>query len=231
MRRLLGLTLLSLLAAPLAVRADGSIQLTARGGVAKPFGETANGAKLADGVAWAFPLEAQLQFRVTKQLAIGAYGRYAPTTLASDLSDACSAANVSCGVTDIGFGALAEYRFRERLEGGPWLGASFGWEMLKSRRPHRHGEGDVDALRVRGRRLRRHRLRARRPHPRAVRLGERGAVLEAEGGVGRDEHHARASATRRSTAGSASACGPRCCSRPLKSPSPAPARGGGGAPV
>ncbi len=192
MRRLLGLTLLSLLAAPLAVRADGSIQLTARGGVAKPFGETANGEKLADGVAWAFPLEAQLQFRVTKQLAIGAYGRYAPTTLASDLSNACSAADVSCGVTDIGFGALTEYRFRERLEGGPWLGASVRVGDAEEPTPATataKATSTLSGFEVGA--LRRHRLRARRPHPRAVRLGERGAVLEAEGGVGAGEHHAQ----------------------------------------
>jgi hypothetical protein len=129
MRKLFPLLLLSIVAAPLA-RADGSIQLSARGGVAKPFGDVGDGAALGDAVDWAFPLQADLQFRFLKQLSVGAYARYAPTVLASDLSDACDLVDGSCDLADVGFGLIAEYRFRDRLEGGPWVGALVGYEML-----------------------------------------------------------------------------------------------------
>jgi hypothetical protein len=129
MRKLFPLFVLSILAAPLA-RADGSIQLGARGGVAKPFGDAADGAALGDLVEWAFPLQADLQFRFLKQLSVGAYARYAPTVLASDVSDVCDLVDGSCDLADVGFGIIAEYRFRDRLEGGPWVGALVGYEML-----------------------------------------------------------------------------------------------------
>jgi hypothetical protein len=129
-RKLLPLLVLSLLAAPLA-RADGSIALNARAGVAKPFGDASKGDALGDAVEWAFPLQADLQFRFLKQLSVGAYARYAPISLASDLSSGCDALNVSCSLADVGLGAIAEYRFSDRLEGGPWVGALVGWEMLK----------------------------------------------------------------------------------------------------
>src|SRR5690242_5667169 len=124
MRRLLTLFVLSVLASPLAARADGSIQIVAAGGVAKPFGDVANGAKMSDSIDWAFPLDAQLQFRVVKSLAVGAYVRYAPTTTAS----ACT----GCSLNDLAFGGRLEYRFSDRLEGGPWLGVFAGYEQLKS---------------------------------------------------------------------------------------------------
>jgi outer membrane autotransporter protein len=128
MRRPFALLVVSILAAP-AARADGSIALNARAGVAKPFGDFGNGIALADSVEWGFPLQADLQFRFAKQLSVGAYGRYAATTLASKTSDACTA--FSCKLADIGFGAIAEYRFSDRLEGGPWIGALVGYEMLR----------------------------------------------------------------------------------------------------
>jgi hypothetical protein len=124
MRRLLTLVLLSVLASPLAARADGSIQIVAAGGVAKPFGDVANGQKMADAIDWAFPLDAQLQFRIVKQLALGAYVRYAPTSVASTCS--------GCTLNDLAFGGRLEYRFSEKLEGGGWLGAFAGYEQLKS---------------------------------------------------------------------------------------------------
>jgi hypothetical protein len=125
MKRLLTLFVLSVLAAPLAARADGSIQLNASAAVSKPFGDIGNGAKLSDTVDWAFPLAASVAFRVAKQVAVGAYGRFAPATLRS----ACS----GCSANDVGFGAQVEYRFSEKLEGGPWLGASAGYQMLQQK--------------------------------------------------------------------------------------------------
>jgi hypothetical protein len=124
MRRLLTLVVLSVLASPLAARADGSIQIIAAGGAAKPFGDVANGAKMSDTIEWAFPLDAQLQFRILKPLALGAYVRYAPTSIKSGCS--------GCSVNDLAFGGRLEYRFSDRLEGGAWLGVFAGYEQLKS---------------------------------------------------------------------------------------------------
>lgn len=124
MRRLLTVVVLSLLASPLAARADGSIQIVAAGGAAKPLGDIGDGVKLGDHVDWAFPLDAQLQFRMLKQLSLGAYVRYAPTTAAS----ACS----GCSLNDLGLGGRLEYRLGEKLEGGGWLGVFAGYEQLKS---------------------------------------------------------------------------------------------------
>jgi hypothetical protein len=116
---------LSALAAPAAARADGSVQLVGRAGAAKPFGDTANGIQLADAVDWAFPIEAQLQFRLGKRLSLGGYARYAPTTVPSSCG--------GCTVTDLGFGAVLEIRFSEKLEGGPWLGVFGGYEQLETK--------------------------------------------------------------------------------------------------
>jgi hypothetical protein len=124
MRRFLTCVALSVLALPLAARADGSIQLSASAGVAKPFGDIGDGLKLGDSIDWSFPLEGRVAFRVVKQLAVGAYGRYSPTSAASTCP--------GCTVTDVGLGGLVEYRFSEKLEGGPWLGASAGWTQLKT---------------------------------------------------------------------------------------------------
>jgi len=132
MRRLGLLLAAATLAAPLSARADGSIQIDLGAGIAKPYGQTEGGANLSDAVAWAFPLQADVQFRFLKQFAAGPYVRYAPTSLASSLQNGCSTAGISCDASDLGFGVLAEYRFSERNEGGPWLGALIGWEMLKT---------------------------------------------------------------------------------------------------
>jgi hypothetical protein len=132
MRKLGLLLLTAILAAPLASRADGSIQIDLGAAVAKPFGQVASGTNLGDQVAWGFPLQADVQFRFLKSFAAGPYIRYAPTSLGSPLQTACSGSGVSCDASDLSFGALGEYRFSDRLEGGPWLGALVGWEMLKA---------------------------------------------------------------------------------------------------
>jgi hypothetical protein len=124
MRTLLTCAVLSVLALPLAARAEGSVELGASVGIAKPFGDIGDGLKLGDSIDWAFPLAARLAFRVAKPLAVGAYGRYAPTAAASTCP--------GCTVHDVGLGALVEYRFGEKPEGGPWVGLSAGWEQLKT---------------------------------------------------------------------------------------------------
>ena len=140
--RTLGLLLLaSTLSAPLAARADGSIQLDLGAGIGKPFGQIQSGANASDAVAWEFPLQADVQFRFLKSFAAGPYVRYAPTTLASNLSNGCSAAGVSCDAMSLAFGVVGEYRFSDRLEGGPWLGALVGWEMLKATTPQQGASG------------------------------------------------------------------------------------------
>jgi hypothetical protein len=130
MRRLLSLLVLCVLAVPLAARAEGDLVLNGRVGVAKPGGSIQKDADLGDVVEWAFPLQVDFGFRVTPKVAITAYGRYAPTTLASDVKNACDAVNASCKATDIGLGVQAEYRFSDHMR-GPWLGAFFGYELFK----------------------------------------------------------------------------------------------------
>ena len=122
MRRLLACLVLSALALPRAARAEGSFQLTAGAGVATPFGDVGDGVKLTDSINWAFPLEARVAYRLGKEVALGAYGRWAPTAVSSGCP--------GCTVTDLGLGLLVEYHFGEKAEAGPWLGASGGWERL-----------------------------------------------------------------------------------------------------
>jgi hypothetical protein len=129
MRRLFPFLVLLAVAAPAASLADGGIVLNARAGVAKPFGDLEKDSPMSDLVAWEFPLQADLQFRVMRPLSVGAYVKYGPTTLGSKMKDACS--GMSCKLNDIGFGAIAEWRLSGRLEGGPWVGAFFGYDMLK----------------------------------------------------------------------------------------------------
>jgi hypothetical protein len=138
MRRLLAVVVLSVLAAaPPTARADGSVQVVAAAGVAYPLGDFGNGVKLTDAISWAFPLDGQLQFRLAKQFALGAYVRYAPTAVASTCS--------GCTLTDLAFGGRAEYRFSEKLEGGGWLGVFAGYDQLKNEAP---ATGGVKATRT-----------------------------------------------------------------------------------
>ena len=139
--RKLGLLLLTCVLAAPSARADGSIQIGLGAGIAKPYGQIEGGSNLGDAIAWGFPLQADVQFRFLKQFAAGAYVRYAPTSLASALQNGCSNAGFSCDASDLGVGVLGEYRFSERLEGGPWLGALVGWEMLKATTPQQGASG------------------------------------------------------------------------------------------
>lgn len=132
MRKLLPLLVLSVLAAP-AARADGSIAINLRAGVVKPWGDFQKSRPVSDVENWAFPFQGDLQFRFTRRLQAGAYGRYAPVTLADRTKNLCDLATpkASCGLSDLGFGGVVEYRFSDKLEGGGWVGASFGYEILK----------------------------------------------------------------------------------------------------
>jgi hypothetical protein len=131
MRKVVCLLALSVLAAPLA-RADGSIVLNARAGVERPWGDFQTARPVSDAIDWAFPFQGDLQFRLTRTLQVGGYFRYAPTVLATRAHNLCRSQNVSCSDTDTAFGGVVEYRFSDRLEGGGWVGASLGYEMLKS---------------------------------------------------------------------------------------------------
>jgi outer membrane autotransporter protein len=132
MRTVFSLLVLSVLAAPLSSLADGSIAINGRAGVAKPWGDFAKDEPMSDGLSWGFPLQADLQFRFTKQLSLGAYVRYAPLLLSDDAKTACDALGASCSAADIGLGGVVEYRFSERMEGGGWVGANVGYELLRS---------------------------------------------------------------------------------------------------
>lgn len=132
MRRLVPVLLVLPLLAPAAARAEGDLVLNARAGIAKPGGSAQKDVDLADGLEWAFPLQVDFGFRVVPRVAITAYGRYAPTTLASDVKNACDAVDVSCKApTDIAFGLQAEYKFSDGIK-GPWLGVFAGYELIKS---------------------------------------------------------------------------------------------------
>lgn len=131
MRKLLVLLALSGLAVPLA-RADQQIAINFRGGAAKAWGDAAREEPMSDTVEWAFPLQGDLAFRFTKHIGVGAYLRYAPITLPDAAKNLCNATGTSCSAHDLAFGALGEYRFGERLDGGGWLGAFLGYELLKS---------------------------------------------------------------------------------------------------
>lgn len=135
MRKLLALLAASVLAVPLAASADQQIAINFRGGVAKPWGDASKGDPMSDTVGWAFPLQGDLAFRFTKNIGVGAYVRYAPILVAEKFDNACKAAGGSCSASDLAFGGLFEYRFGERLDGGGWLGASFGYEMAKGKGP------------------------------------------------------------------------------------------------
>lgn len=128
MRKLLALLALSVVTAPLA-RADQQIAINLRGGAAKAWGDASKDDPMSDKVDWAFPLQADLAFRFTKQIGVGVYFRYGPFLLPDKVKNACNAAGATCSAFDLGFGALGEYRFGERLDGGGWLGASLGYEM------------------------------------------------------------------------------------------------------
>ena len=132
MRRLLPLLLGTILAAPLPARAQASIQLDLRAGIAKPFGEITSGAKLGDEISWAFPLQGDLQFRFLRSFSAGVYARWTPALVDPAVAGGCDAAGIACSASSLAFGGLAEYRFSDRPEGGAWVGVLLGWEQLRT---------------------------------------------------------------------------------------------------
>ena len=92
MRRLFPLLVLSTLAAPLAARADGSIVLNARAGLAKPFGEAEKGEKVGKRSPGRFRSRRNLQFRFAKQLLRGRVRALRAGHARLVVSNACSAA-------------------------------------------------------------------------------------------------------------------------------------------
>ena len=213
MRRLFPLVVLSALAAPLAARADGSIVLNARAGVAKPFGE-------ADERRKARRRRSPGPSRSRRISSSGSRSGSRPARTCATRRRASTSTVVERLQRQRGLVQLQRRRLRRHRRvplpraargrtvgrGARWLREA-GGDALAARR-----EGDDHVLGPRARRPGGHRLRARRPHPRAVAVRERRPVQDLEGRVERRERRPGPSTRRRCTAGSRAACARRCCS-------------------
>ena len=180
MRRLFPLVVLSALAAPLAARADGSIVLNARAGVAKPFGEAEKGEKVGDAIAWAFPLQADPPVPLREAALRRGVRALRGDELDSTVSNACSASGVSCSFTTSPSASSPSTASARSSRADPWIGAFGGYERLEGTRSQLGVKATTTSSGLEARRPGGRRLRARRPHPRAVAVPERRPVQDSK---------------------------------------------------
>jgi len=115
-----------------------------RAGYAMPMGKvggasvgglTIKSTDLKDGLKSAVPLQLDLGYRLNPHVYVGGYFQYAFAQINTDKGpcDGCSA-------KDLAFGAGAAYHILPEGAFDPWIGVSFGYEILSTSL----GSGDVD---------------------------------------------------------------------------------------
>jgi len=125
MRKLLMIAALAIL--PLTAQAQ--FTLGARVGYAPAMGDADGSVSMSDYVKSQIPLQLDLMYRVTPEVAVGGYLSYGFGQLPSDQADACDAAGLDCSATNLRLGVQATYAFTKvSPQFVPWLGAGLGLE-------------------------------------------------------------------------------------------------------
>jgi hypothetical protein len=123
-RAALAATLVALPAPALA-----GMLLGVRAGVGFPGGDGVPGTKVTDLVALDIPVTLDLGLAFEKQVMVGAYVRFAPAALSTQLREACGAIAASCGAFDVAAGGQLQWRLPQG-DFEPWIGAGIGYEAL-----------------------------------------------------------------------------------------------------
>jgi opacity protein-like surface antigen len=115
---------------------DTGISLSIRAGYGLPLGDAGKDFKMSDLVSGQVPLEADLTFRFTRQLGLGAYVGYG-FAFASDkicqqvgplpTGVSCKASNAST----LRYGLMLSYRFHPSDDMTPWFGLGAGFEQAQ----------------------------------------------------------------------------------------------------
>lgn len=122
MRKLV-LIALAVLAVPTASRAQ--FLVGARLGYAPAMGDAAKDQKMSDGVKSQVPIQLDAAYKLTKELALGAYFSYGFAQLGTD---ACPS-GASCSANDIRAGLQGFFTFADlKTPLVPWLGLGIGYE-------------------------------------------------------------------------------------------------------
>lgn len=130
MRRITTLFLaVAALGLPAAARAQ--LYLGAGIGYSKPAGDLAQGAALADSVGGQVPVTVEAGFKLTPNLAVGAWFRLTPGWAGGDLATLCDVSGVDCGASGFAYGAAASWNFMPKSGLQPWAGVTIGYEQLE----------------------------------------------------------------------------------------------------
>lgn len=133
MRKLLVLGVAMALAVPATSRAQ--FTLGARLGFAPAMGDafkdatTGQPSKMSDGVKSQIPFQLDAAYRVTKEVAIGAYFAYGFGQVGGLFKSDCDAAGQTCSASDVRLGLQAFYTFTQvSPQFTPWAGLGIGYE-------------------------------------------------------------------------------------------------------
>jgi outer membrane protein W len=118
------------LALPTASQAQFS--LGARLGYAPAMGDAMKDSKMKDGIKSQIPLQLDAAYKVTPEIAIGAYFSYGFGQVGSALKDSCDAFGQDCSASDMRLGLQAFYTFTKvSPQFTPWAGLGLGYEWGK----------------------------------------------------------------------------------------------------
>jgi long-subunit fatty acid transport protein len=124
MRKLVILGSLVALLVPTASQAQFSLGL--RVGFAPAMGDAAKDQKMSDGVKSQIPVQLDAAYKVTPEIAVGAYASYG---FGQQDIDVCSQ-GIDCSARVVRFGLQGSYTFNQvQAALVPWAGVGFGYEM------------------------------------------------------------------------------------------------------
>ncbi|HYS82648.1 MAG TPA: outer membrane beta-barrel protein [Anaeromyxobacteraceae bacterium] len=120
-----------------------SWQLALRSGYSVPFGKStdSSGDDLNKMVSGAVPLALEINYRITPDVYVGAFGRYGFGSLGEPLAAACTGGSCSASTLEIGLGAY--YHFRPRDAVDPWLGLGVSYEQMTIKASGAGGSADL----------------------------------------------------------------------------------------
>lgn len=139
MRKLLMIGAIAVgLALPTASRAQ--FTLGARLGYAPAMGNafkdanTGEASKMSDGVKSQIPIQLDAAYRVSKEVAIGAYFSYGIGQVGKAFKADCDAFGQDCSASAVRLGLQASYSFAQvSPQFTPWAGAGFGYEWATAK--------------------------------------------------------------------------------------------------
>jgi hypothetical protein len=137
MRKLLvAVAAVAAMAVPTVSKAQ--LQLGVRLGYGFTMGEVITDVDLADGVKAVIPFQLDLNYKLTKNLALGGYFSYAYGIVGDSAQEECDLADVDCSASDMRAGIQLNYDFSPGAPFDPWVGLAFGYQWSQV------SQGDLD---------------------------------------------------------------------------------------